>query len=310
MKTVRIHKYGNVDVLQVEEIPVPVIGADELLIKVHATSVNPMDWKVREGQMQGMHLHKLPLILGWDCAGTIEKIGTAVTDFKRGDEVYCRPATERDGAYAEFIAVRANEVALKPRTITFVEAAALPLSGITAWEALINKANILKGQRILILNASDGVGSLAVQLAKTKGCYVIGTTTEPNLDFVKSLGVDEVFDYKKRDFSEHVSNIDVVLDTIGGTIQDVAFKVLRKGGILVSTVNEPNKEMAHRFGVRCEYVFVGPNVFVLNEIRALVDDGKMRPVVDKVFKLDEVKQAQNYCQSEMVRGKIVLKVAS
>jgi len=310
MKTVRIHKYGNPDVLQIEEIPVPVIAADELLIKVHATSVNPIDWKVMEGNMKEMHLHKLPLTLGWDCAGTVEKIGTAVTNFKRGDEVYCRPATERDGAYAEFIAVRANEVALKPRTISFEEAAAIPLAGITAWEALINRAHIHKDQRVLVLSASDGVGSLAVQLAKTRGCYVIGTTSAANMDFVKGLGPDEVYNYENKDFSDHFSDIDVVLDTIGGVIQDRAFKVLRRGGMLVSTVNEPKMEMIHKYGVRAEYVFAGPNATILNEIRTLVENGKMKPFIDKVFKLDEVKQAEIYSQSPSIRGKIVLRVAS
>jgi len=310
MKTVRIHKYGNPDVLQIDEIPVPVIAADELLIKVHATSVNPIDWRVMEGNMKEMNLHKLPLTLGWDCAGTVEKIGTAVTNFKIGDEVYCRPATERDGAYAEFIAVRANEVALKPRTITFEEAAAIPLAGITAWEALINRAHIHKDQRVLVLSASDGVGSLAVQLAKTRGCYVIGTTSAANMDFVNSLGPDEVYNYENRDFSDHFSDIDVVLDTIGGIVQDRAFKVLRRGGMMVSTVNEPKMELVHKYGVRAEYVFVGPNATILNEIRMLVENGKMKPFIDKVFKLEEVKQAEIYSQSPTIRGKIVLKVAS
>jgi len=310
MKTVRIHKYGNPDVLQIDEIPVPVIAADELLIKVHATSVNPIDWRVMEGNMKEMNLHKLPLTLGWDCAGTVERIGTAVTNFKIGDEVYCRPATERDGAYAEFIAVRANEVALKPRTITFEEAAAIPLAGITAWEALINRAHIHKDQRVLVLSASDRVGSLAVQLAKTRGCYVIGTTSAANMDFVNSLGPDEVYNYENRDFSDHFSDIDVVLDTIGGIVQDRAFKVLRRGGMMVSTVNEPKMELVHKYGVRAEYVFVGPNATILNEIRMLVEKGKMKPFIDKVFKLEEVKQAEIYSQSPTIRGKIVLKVAS
>jgi len=309
MKTVRIHQYGDVDVLKFEEIPVPQIASDEVLIKIHATSINPLDWKVREGFMKETNLHKLPLTLGWDCSGTIEKTGTLVTDFRVGDDVYCRPPTERDGSYAEYIAVKASEVALKPRTITYVEAASIPLAGIAAWETLINKANIRSGQRILILRASGGVGSLAVQIAKARGCYVIGTTSESNLNFVKGLGADEVFGYEKMDFSEHLTNIDVVMDTIGGAVQEKAFKVLKRGGIMVSIINKPSFEFASKYGVRCEYVSLGPSAPILNELRELIDKGKVKPVVDKVYKFEEVKQAQIYSQSGKARGKIVLKVA-
>jgi NADPH:quinone reductase-like Zn-dependent oxidoreductase len=309
MKTVRIHQYGGVDVLQFEEIPVPTIASDEVLIKIHATSINPLDWKVREGFMKETNLHRLPLTLGWDCSGTIEKTGNMVRDFKMGDDVYCRPPTERDGSYAEFIAVKASEVALKPKTISYVEAASIPLAGIAAWETLINKANIRAGQRVLILRASGGVGSLAIQIAKARGCYVIGTTSGVNINFVKSLGADEVYDYEKQDFSEHLSNIDVVLDTIGGTIQEKAFKVLRKGGMMVSIISKPSFELANKFGVRAEYVSLGPSAPILNELRVLIDKGKMKPVVDKVYKFEEVKEAQMYSQSGKARGKIVLKVA-
>jgi len=309
MKTVRIHQYGDVDVLKFEEIPVPQIESDEVLIKIHATSINPLDWKVREGFMKETKLHKLPLTLGWDCSGTIEKTGKMVSDFKVGDDVYCRPPTERDGSYAEYLAVKASEVALKPKTLSYVEAAAIPLAGITAWETLINRANIRAGQRVLILRASGGVGSLAIQIAKARGCYVIGTTSEANINFVKGLGADEVYDYEKMDFSEHLTNIDVVMDTVGGSIQEKAFKVLKRGGIMVSIINKPSFEFASKYGVKCEYVSLGPSAPILNELRELIDKGKVRPVVDKVYKFEEVKQAQIYSQSGKARGKIVLKVA-
>lgn len=309
MKTVRIHEYGNADVLHIEEIPVPQIASDELLIKIHAASVNPVDWMVREGYLKDMHLHKLPLTLGQDFSGTVEKVGNSVTGFKVGDDVFGRPSLERDGSYAEFIEVKATEVALMPKTITYDEAATLPVAGTTAWETLINLAKIKKGQRVLILGSSGGVGSLAIQIARNKECYVIGTTSNANLDFVKSLGADEVIDYKSQDFSQLLSDIDVVLDTVGGENQEKAFKVMKRGGVLVSTVNKPDQKMADQYGVRCENVSVGPNAHILNELRTLVEMGQIHPVIDKVYRLEDAKQAQNYSQSGKVRGKIVLEIA-
>jgi len=308
MKTVRIHEYGNADVLRIEEMPVPQIAADELLIKIHAASVNPVDWMVREGYMKDMHLHKLPLTLGQDFSGTVEKIGSNVKGFKIGDRVFGRPSLERDGSYAEFIEVKATEVALMPKTISYDEAATIPVAGTTAWETLVNRAKIKKGQRVLILGASGGVGSMAVQIAKNKECYVIGTTSNVNVDFVKSLGANEVIDYTSQDFSQRYTDIDVVLDTVGGTNQEKAFNVLKKNGMLVSIVSKPNQETANRFGVRCEYVSVGPNAHILNELRTLIEMGKIKPVIDKVYRLEDVKQAQNYSQTGKARGKIVLEV--
>jgi len=308
MKTVRIHEYGNVDVLRIEEMPVPQIAADELLIKIHAASVNPVDWMVREGYMKDMHMHKLPLTLGQDFSGTIEKVGNSVQGFKVGDKVFGRPSLERAGSYAEFIEVKASEVALMPKTITYDEAATIPVVGTTAWETLVNIARIKKGQRVLILGASGGVGSIAIQIAKSKECYVLGTTSNVNVDFVKRLGANEVIDYTSQDFSKLFRDIDVVLDTVGGTNQEKAFNVLKKGGILVSIVSKPNQEIANRIGVRCEYVSVGPNAHILNELRTLIEMGQIKPVIDKVYPLEDVKQALNYSQTGKARGKIVLEI--
>ena len=310
MKTVRIHEYGNADVLRIEEMPVPKIADDELLVKIHAASVNPVDWKMREGYLKDMHLHNLPLTLGQDFSGTIEKVGRNVMGFKTGDKVFGRPSMEENGSYAEFIVVKSNEVALMPKTSTYDEAATIPVAGTAAWDALINKGKIHKGQRVLILAASGGVGSLAVQIAKNMGCYVIGTTSKVNVNFVRDLGATEVIDYLSEDFSERLTNIDVVLDTIGGTVQERAFKVLRKGGVLVSTANRPNQEFANRYGVRAEFVFVGPDAHILNELKTLIEMGQIRPVIDKIFRFEDVKQAQNYSQSGKACGKIVLEVAS
>jgi len=246
--------------------------------------------------------------LGQDFSGTVEKVGSSVKGFKVGDDVYGRPSADKDGSYAEFIEVKANEVALMPKTITYDEAATIPVAGTTAWETLINKAKIQKGQSVLILGASGGVGSMAVQIAKNKGCHVIGTTSNANFDFVRNLGCDEVIDYTSQDLSERLRDIDVVLDTVGGEFQEKAFKVIKRGGILVSIASKPNQETANRFGVRCEYASAGPNAHILNELRSLIEMGQLRPVIDKVFRLEDAKQAQNYSQSGKARGKIVLEV--
>lgn len=308
MKAFRIHEYGNVDLLKMDEVSIPEIEKDEVLIKVYATSVNPVDWKIREGYLKGMNLHKLPLTLGWDVAGIIEKTGDDVTEFKIADEVYSRPSIERDGTYAEYIVVKAKEVAFKPKSITFLESATIPLAGITAWEVLVTTANIQAGQRVLIHAASGGVGSLAVQIAKAKGCYVIGTTSEKNLDFVKSLGADEVIDYKNQDFSELLSDIDVVFDTVDGKTQNDSWKVLKEGGILVSVTNKPNADLAKEHKVRSAFVFIQPNVPVLNELTNLIDSGKLKPVVGSVFSFSETKKAQELSQSGRAIGKIAIKV--
>ena len=308
MKAVRIHIYGSSDVLKIENIPLPTILDDDVLIKIYATSVNPLDWKVREGLLQRMNLHKLPMTLGWDVSGVIEKIGDKVTKFKVGDEVFTRPALERDGSYAEYIAVRENEVAFKPKSLTHEESAAIPLAGITAWEVLIKTAHIKKEQRVLIHAASGGVGTIAVQLAKARGCYVIGTTSTANVDLVKSLGVDEVIDYKNQNFSAIVKDVDVVFDTLGGEIQEKSWKILKKNGILVSIVKQPNSESAQKYNVRYGYVFIKPDAEALTELVKMIDGGKIKPVVKTVLTLDEIKKAHDLSQSGRAKGKIIIKV--
>jgi NADPH:quinone reductase-like Zn-dependent oxidoreductase len=308
MKAVRIHEYGNEDVLKLEDIPIPEIKEDELLIRIYASGVNPVDWKIREGGYRAMNIHILPLTLGWDLSGVVEKAGSKASGFKPGDEVYSRPPVERNGTYAEFIAVPAKDVARKPPSLTHVEAAGVPLAGITAWESLVTTAGIQKGQKVLIHAASGGVGSFAVQIAKAKGCYVIGTTSTINVDLVKSLGADEVIDYKKVEFSEHLKDVDVVFDTLGGTVFDNSWKVLKKGGMLVSITHKQEVSIADSLGVRSAFVLIGPNVPVLNQLTDLIEDLKIRPLIDSVFSLEEVKKAQLLSQSGRARGKIVLKV--
>ena len=308
MKAVRIHSYGNNDVLEIEDIPIPDYADDDVLIQIHATSINPIDWKIREGYFKGMINHTLPLTLGWDVSGVVAKIGSNVKKFKIGDEVYTKPAIDRNGSYAEYIAVKENIVDFKPKSITHLEAASIPLAGQTAWTSLINTAEIQPGQKVLIHAASGGVGSLAVQIARGKGCHVIGTTSEKNIGFVLNLGAHEAIDYRNQNFSELLKDVDVVLDTIGGTTLDDSWKVLKPGGILVSIVGQPDPETAALYKVRSSAVFSQPDVPILEHLRNLIDTGNLKPVVGTVFTLNEIKQALELSQSGRAKGKIVISI--
>jgi NADPH:quinone reductase-like Zn-dependent oxidoreductase len=308
MKAVRIYEYGEVEVLHYEDVPVPRIEADEVLIKVHAAGVNPVDWKIRGGYLKDFIPHRLPLILGWDVAGVIEEVGAGVGDFQVGDAVYSRPDLLRDGAYAEYIAVRAAEVAFKPLSVDFVQAAAVPLAGITAWEALLTVGQLQAGQRVLIHAAAGGVGSLAVQLAKEWGAYVIGTASASHREWLESLGVDEFVDYRAVAFDDVVQDVDLVFDTIGGETQERSWKVLRPGGLLVSVVDPPPVGKAEALGVQSAFVFIQPNAGYLREMAQLIDAGQLKPIVSTVLPLAEAQEAHRLSESGHVRGKIVLAV--
>ena len=216
MKAVRIHEYGAADVLRYEEAPKPAVGAADVLIRVVGTSVNPVDWKIRQGHLKDMIPFHMPFIPGWDVSGVVHAVGEKVAKYKVGDSVFSRSDITRNGTYAEFVSVREVEVARKPATISHIEAGVLPLAGITAWEAMITVAKVAAGQRVLIHAAAGGVGSLAVQLAKSRGAYVIGTASAGNRALVESLGVDEFIDYRTQRLQDAAKNIDVVFDTIGG----------------------------------------------------------------------------------------------
>lgn len=308
MKAVRIHQYGSRDVLAFEEAPKPVPAADDLLIRVVAASVNPVDWKLREGHLAQMIPYEFPLTLGWDVSGVVEAVGAGVTGFQVGDAVYSRPDIKRNGTYAEYVAVRASEVAHKPRTISHVEAASLPLAGITAWEVLVTTAQLSAGQRVLIHAGAGGVGSLAIQLAKVRGAHVVATASERNLALVKSLGADEVIDYKAQAFETVAKDIDVVFDTLGGAVQEASWGVLKPGGILVSIYSPPAPERAQAAGARGAFVFIQPSAPILNEYATLVDAGRIRPVVGAEFALKDIVQAHALSESGRSVGKIVLYV--
>jgi NADPH:quinone reductase-like Zn-dependent oxidoreductase len=308
MRAVQIHQYGHGDVLTMDVAPMPELAPDDLLIRVVAASVNPLDWKVREGHLQEMISFAMPLILGWDVSGVVDAIGPAVTRFKIGDAVYSRPDVNRNGAYAEYIAVRESEVAFKPRTISHVEAASLPLAGITAWDCLFTAGKLVSGQRVLIHAGAGGVGSLAVQLAHAHGAYVIATASAPNMALVSSLGADEVIDYHAQNFWDVVHGVDVVFDTIGGETQEMSWSVLKPGGILVSIISPPSQDQATHLGVHGQFVFVQPNAAVLAQLAEHVDTGTLRPIIGAEFALENVAAAHALSETGHCVGKIVLYV--
>ncbi|WP_025146662.1 NADP-dependent oxidoreductase [Pedobacter jeongneungensis] len=308
MKAVRIHEFGGPEVLSIDEIPVPQPAPDEVLIKVHATSVNPVDWKIREGQRKEKFPAKLPLTLGWDVSGNIEDLGEKVSSFRKGDEVYGRPDPTKNGAYAEYIVVKANIISIKPTSIGHTEAAAVPLAGLTAWQALFDHGLLKTGQKVLIHAAAGGVGTYAVQFAKWKGAHVIGTASSANIDFLKRLGADEVIDYKMEDFETVLSDVDLVLDTIGGETQFKSLNILKAGGRVITTlmpefVAEAKAKKLHLIGFTAQSI---PGQ--LAEIATLIDSGKVKPVIEKVLPFTSAKQAQTESEQGHTRGKIVLQV--
>src|ERR1700761_5987689 len=236
MKAIRIHEFGGQDVLELEDIAVPQPKADEVLIKVYASSVNPVDGKIVAGQSQEKFPTKFPLTIGWDVSGVIEQAGNKVRNFSIGDEVYGRPFPTKNGAFAEYLVIKVSEIALKPKGIDHLTAASVPLAGLTAWQGLFKFGKLEKDQRVLIHAASGGVGSFAVQFAKWKGAYVIGTGSSDNLSFIKQLGADEAIYYKNQRFEEETGNIDLVFDLVGGDTQQRSLTVLKAGGRLVTTI--------------------------------------------------------------------------
>jgi NADPH:quinone reductase-like Zn-dependent oxidoreductase len=308
MKAVRIHDYGGPEVLRYEEAPRPEAASGEVLIRVHAAGVNPVDWKVRAGFARDRLKYKMPFIPGWDLSGVVEAIGSGVSRLKLGDEVYSRPDIARDGSYAEYIVVKESEVARRPQSVDHIHAAAVPLAALTAWQALFDAAKLSAGQTVLIHGAAGGVGSFAVQFAKIKGARVIGTASKKNHDFLRSLGADETIDYNTTKFEDVVRNVDAVLDTITGETADRSYPVIKPGGVYVSILAPPSKEKAAAHGVRAAHTFVQPNVEQLNEIAKLVDSGKLQIIIERVFPLSEARAAQELNAQGHTRGKIVLRV--
>ncbi len=305
MKAVRIHAFGGPDVLRLEEVPVPEPKAHQILVRVHAAGVNPVDWKIREG-----HLGQFPLpsIMGSDFSGVIERLGPGVGNFRVGDAVFGSVADE-SGSYAEYALAPVSHVAGKPEALDHIQAAALPIAGLTAWQALFDKADLQPRQTVLIHGAAGGVGTFAVQFAKWKGARVIGTASARNAAFVRELGADEVIDYQTTRFEEAARDVDVVLDTIGGETQARSWRVLKRGGILVSIVQPPAPEAAADRGVRGVFMRADHNRNdELARIADLLASGQVKVPIETVLPLNEARRAQELSQQGHVRGKIVLKV--
>jgi NADPH:quinone reductase-like Zn-dependent oxidoreductase len=308
MKAIRIHSYGGPKVLRYEDAPRPQPQPGEVLIRVHAAGVNALDWKVRSGLLNAFIRHKLPLIPGWDVSGVVEEVGPAVSQFQKRDEVFAMADPSRDGAYANYIAINEVVVALKPKSLYHVHAAAVPLSALAAWRALFDLGHLQPGQRVLIHGGSGGVGHLAVQLAKWKGAYVVASASTKNQELLRKLGADEAIDYGTQKFEDVVHNVDIVLDTVGGETQERSWRVLKKGGTLISLVRPPSEQKSRQFGVRGIMCKVQPDGGQLSKIAKLIDSARLKPTLDRVLPLREARRAHELTQNGHLRGKIVLRV--
>jgi len=309
MKAVRIHSYGGTDVLKFEDAPRPTPGKDEVLIRVHATTVNPFDCAVRAGYMAGYFNYTFPLILGTDVSGVIEDVGAGGNGFSPGDAVYTRAGVMRDGSYAEYVIAPTADVTAKPKSLDHIRSAALPHATLTAWQALYELANLSEGQTVLIHGAAGGVGHVAVQLAKLRGAKVIGTAST-NYDLLKSLNVDQAINYATTPFETVVHDVDVVLDTVGGDTQERSWSTLKPGGILVSIVQPPSQEAAAAYGVRQAMTSSSPPIAqTLSEVARLVDAGQIKPIVSTVLPLGDTQRAHQIIEGRHARGKLVIQVA-
>src|SRR5438874_4651731 len=333
MKAAFIDRYGSNDRVNVAEIAVPVMGAMDLLVRVHAASVNPLDVKTRDGKLKMLLKYQFPLVLGNDLSGVVSDVGERVTRFKQGDAVFARLDKERIGAFAEFAAVREGAAALKPTNLTFEAAASLPLVALTAWQALVEVGKLRANQRVLIHAGSGGVGSVAIQLAHHMGATVFTTVGKRNVELVKRLGANVAIDYRSDRFEDVAKDCDVVLDSAGGDTLVRSFECVKPGGVVVSVGNTPSAAFARSWGLnpiivlaismmsrkataaarrhkaRYEYLFVRADGLQLSEITRLVERGAIKPLVDKVFPLEQVRDALAYSESGRATGKVVIRVA-
>lgn len=303
MKTALIREYGSNDVVEIVDVLRPEPGAGEVLVKVHAAGVNPIDWKIRGGAGERMGM-TLPIRLGSEVVGTIETCGAGVSQFQKGDAVF---GMVPSGAFSQYAVINADHLVLKPKNLSVVEAAAIPLAGTTAWQALFDEAKLLAGQRLLITNSSGGVGSLAIQFAKARGAQVTAVASGRNEKFVRDLGADHFIDYTRQAFEDVATDMDVVLDTMGGDVYHRALRTLKKGGKMITVVAFPQDE-AERYGVSAKRSFTVPNAESLSEITRLVEAGKVTPHVDRVLAFADARDALAISEAGRTRGKIVLTV--
>jgi NADPH:quinone reductase-like Zn-dependent oxidoreductase len=333
MKAFVVGRYGDAGTVQSRDVPDPRVGDDDVLVRIQAASVNPLDLKTRAGDLKVILPYRMPFVLGNDLAGTIVAVGSRVTRFTAGDEVYARPDQNRIGAFAELIAINQDDVAAKPATLTTEEAASLPLVGLTAWQALVERANLRPGQKVLIHAGAGGVGTIAIQLAKHLGAQVATTASSSKIELVRTLGADVVIDYKKQAFETTLHDYDVVLDTVGGETLEKSLRVLKPGGIVVSVAGPPDpafakelganpivrlamaalsfrlRQRARRHHVRYSFLFMKASGDQLRELASLVDAGAIRPVVDRVFDFESTREALAYVEEGRARaGKVVVRM--
>ena len=310
MKAIVIDSYGGKEQLKEQEVEKPTITDNQVLVEIHATSINPIDWKLREGYLKEMLPWEFPIILGWDAAGTIAEVGKDVKHFKVGDRVFARPATTRQGTYAEYVPVDEDLLAHMPESMTFEEGAAIPLTGLTAYQCLVDFAEVKKGDKVLIHAGAGGVGSMAIQIANSIGAYVATTASDKNDELVKSLGANRVINYREEDFSELLEDFDAVLDTMGGEVLDKSFKVLKKGGKLISIAGQPSAEKAEQHEVKASDFWLEPSGEQLKKLANLYVSGELKPTIGEVFAFTErgLQDAHELSESHHARGKIIIKI--
>lgn len=332
MKAFRLDRYGKKSALRLADIPVPELRDDEVLVEVHAAGVNLLDAKLRNGEFKPILPYRTPFVLGHDVAGKVVKVGQKVQQFKLGDAVYARPDDFRIGTFAEFVPVKEASLALKPKNLTMEEAASIPLVGLTAWQALVEKAKLKRGQKVFIQAGSGGVGTFAIQLAKHLGATVATTTGTGNVAWVKSLGADVVIDYRQTDFENVLSGYDVVLNSQDGKTLEKSLNVLQPGGQLISISGPPDpafaeeikapwvvkqvmraisfgtRRQARRLNVGYSFLFMQASGSQLRHITPLIESGAIRPVVDKVFPFEATNEALAYVESGRAKGKVVIKI--
>lgn len=307
-RAVVINEYGGKEKLAEAKVSLPELGADQVLVKVAATSINPIDWKLREGYLKQMFPWPFPIILGWDVAGEIVEVGQKVKDYHVGDRVFARPETTRFGTYADYTIVDTNLLAPLPESIAFTEAAAVPLAGLTALQALFDHGSLKAGEKVLIHAGAGGVGTYAIQLAKNAGAYVITTASPRNHELVKKLGADEVIDYHTTDFEEVLTDIDLVFDTMGGEIQKKSFSVLKEHGRLISVLSIEDETLAATKQIEAKAIWLRTNGEQLSELAKLMADGKLVSVIGETFPLTRqgVYDAHALSETHHAVGKIVL----
>ncbi|MDB6147900.1 MAG: NADPH:quinone reductase [Spartobacteria bacterium] len=308
MKAAVVHEFGGPEVLKVEDVPRPDPKEDEILIRVMAAGVNPVDAYIRTGKYKRAG-GNLPLILGMDIAGVVEKTGAKITKFKTGDPVYSYLSFKEQGGYAEFALAKENETSFKPKRITYEEAAAIPLAATTAWQALIDEAKLSSGQTVLIHGGSGGVGHFAVQIAKARGARVIATASSSNQEFLKQLGADQTIDYTTTKFEDVVKDVDVVLEATRSDALVKSYGVVKKGGFIVSITGPPDQAELDKHGIRGGSMMAHPDAHVLDELGKLIEANKLKSVVSQVFPLAEASKAHQQIETRHTRGKIVLKEA-